>query len=122
MKRPKIPTLQPRIAALKAPARIATPSSDSRAVYSSRKWRERVRPAKLQRDPLCQRCRFLSLTVPALHVDHWQRISEGGDPWAEHNLVSLCAEHHADKAKLERAGEPLFETAPSASSAFGWLE
>lgn len=120
MTKRKLTTLKPRIGMLSA-ARLATPARDSRSVYESRKWRERVRPAKLQRDPLCQRCLFLRLTVAAAHVDHWQRISEGGEPWAETNLVSLCADHHAEKSTLERAGQPLFEIAPSASSGIGWL-
>lgn len=122
MSRVRIATLQPRVPALTVTQRgTSTPSTASRAVYESRRWREHVRPAKLCRDPLCQRCTLLGMVVAALHVDHWKRISEGGNAWADSNLVSLCATHHAEKSTAERAGQPLFEIAPSAAPLVSWL-
>lgn len=124
MSKPKIPTLQPRVQPMKATT-IATArlsgERERRSVYDSRRWRERVRPDKLRRDPICQRCRLLGLTVPATQVDHWTRFTHGGDAWDEANLVSLCDPHHDEKSKAERAGLPLFEIAPSNTASFGWL-
>lgn len=118
MTKHKLTTLKPRLPVLNTlrTSAIATPSTSSKQVYDSRRWRERVRPAKLKRDPLCQRCKHLGHHREASDVDHWQRISCGGDPWHESNLVSLCSPCHAEKSQLERAEQPLFQIAPSAPS------
>lgn len=94
-------------------------------VYGSRRWREHVRPQKLARDPYCQavavetgpdgwpvtkQCRYL-----AEHVDHWQPLSNGGDAWADGNLISLCHGHHSEKTAAEQNGKPVpFTVTPSA--------
>ena len=94
--------------------RIGTPVvSLSRKVYSSRKWRERVRPAKLRHDPLCQRCAFVGLTTPATEVDHQVQIAQGGDPWSDSNLTSLCRPCHIEKGEMDRQGMSPWPIAPS---------
>lgn len=95
------------------------------AIYSSRRWREEVRPAKLMRDPLCQA--LLTVTGPdgwpttapcgalAKHVDHWVPISKGGAEWDASNHVSLCHRCHSRKTIAEQHGKPCpFEHVPSA--------
>jgi 5-methylcytosine-specific restriction endonuclease McrA len=83
-------------------------------VYNSSRWRYTVQPAKLRRDPLCQRHLALSKVVVATQVDHWQPISKGGEIWLESNLVSLCAACHSEKTQAEQRGHgPPFDIAPS---------
>lgn len=98
-------------------------------IYNSRLWRDQVRPQKLARDPMCQalgeevsrdgwpvtrQCPLL-----AAHVDHWQPMSKGGDPWADSNLVSLCHGHHSAKTACEQRGQPVpFAIVPSAQRRF----
>jgi 5-methylcytosine-specific restriction endonuclease McrA len=41
------------------------------------------------------------------HVDHWVPLAQGGAPYDDANLVSLCHSHHSRKTALERAGKPL---------------
>lgn len=85
-----------------------------RTFYDSRLWRDRVRPAKRKRDPLCQRCKFLGLVVEVEHVDHWVPLADGGHPTDDANLVSLCQSHHSEKTMADRLGQPRFEIAASA--------
>jgi 5-methylcytosine-specific restriction endonuclease McrA len=120
----KLKTLQPRIGTLNTDIgtsrRLRAPDAAARqAVYSSRRWRERVRPAKLARDPLCQRCMYLGLTVRAEHVDHWQPLAQAGDAWSDTNLISLCHPCHSVKTACEKNGSPFPEVAPSAPRTAG---
>jgi 5-methylcytosine-specific restriction endonuclease McrA len=69
--------------------------------YDSAGW-QRVREAKLRRDPLCQACAVDSLAVEGAHVDHWIPLAEGGHPLADDNLVTLCVPHHSQKTMAER--------------------
>jgi len=41
------------------------------------------------------------------HVDHWVPLAQGGAPFDEDNLVSLCHSHHSRKTALEQAGKAL---------------
>ena len=112
----KLQTLKPSLPmldTLRAAPALPSECNDRRRVYESRRWRERVRPAKLRRDPLCQRCLFLGLTHKAEHIDHWTPIAQGGDPWSDDNLVSLCASDHSIKTACEQKGEAFPEVARS---------
>jgi len=63
--------------------------------YSTRRW-ERLRRAKLNRDPLCEYCPPGRVTA-ATQVDHKRAIEAGGDAWAWENLASSCAGCHSRK-------------------------
>lgn len=118
MTRPRLGKLLPRVRTVELRSVGTLPDGrniDARRVYESRRWRERVRPAKLARDPLCQACKHQGLVVEAAHVDHRMPIAQGGDKWSEDNLVSLCASCHSRKTMCERTGEPFPEIAPNTS-------
>ncbi len=65
---------------------------------NTRKWRY-TRRKKLFDDPICEwpeGCDRL-----AEHVHHRKKLSEGGDPFAFSNLMSLCASHHEELHRRE---------------------
>jgi 5-methylcytosine-specific restriction endonuclease McrA len=110
--RPKIQSLKPSLKSadlrrVKALGNGFTSgrSEDARRCYHSGRWVNRVRPDKLKRDPLCQACAAKGLVVEATEVDHWLAISQGGDPWADSNLVSLCKRCHSFKTRCEQTGD-----------------
>lgn len=84
-----------------------------RTVYSTRRWRDRVRPDKLRRDPMCQMCAVTGLVTVATEVDHRIAISLGGDAWDESNLCSLCLPCHSAKSMAERHDKPLPPIVPN---------
>lgn len=90
-----------------------------RRFYDSRLW-ERVRAAKLARDPLCQRCKALGRVTAAVHVDHRESMARGGHQTADENLASLCASCHSQKTQTELNGLPLPENAPNAPRGLGF--
>jgi len=92
---------------------VARQDSAARKLRMSRRWREKTRPQKLARDPLCQRCKFLGFVTTATDVDHWVRLADGGAEHDDDNLVALCVPHHEEKDALEQRGEELFAIAPS---------
>lgn len=69
----------------------------SLAVYRSARWRN-LRRQHLDQHPWCTtpHCH-----QPATDVDHITRIEDGGDPWDEDNLQSLCHPHHSEKTARE---------------------
>lgn len=73
---------------------------DMRLFYSSRRWRS-VRLYHLQRNPLCKNCHDVSIIKGADVVDHIQPIRQGGDPYNELNLQSLCKVCHDKKSRTE---------------------
>jgi 5-methylcytosine-specific restriction endonuclease McrA len=83
-------------------------------VYHSGRWVNHVRPAKAKRDPLCQWCAYEGIVKPMKHVDHWVPLAQGGAPYDDDNLVSLCHSHHSRKTALEQAGKPLPQIIKSA--------
>lgn len=114
----------PRLRTLKSPLQTLPPLAQTmkgkaeparlrRKVYESRRWREVVRPSKLSRDPVCQRCKLLGITAPAEEVDHRVPIAAGGDGFADGNLVSLCRPCHGVKTECDKRGEPGPEVAAS---------
>lgn len=70
--------------------------------YSTARW-QRLRKAKLARDPLCQYCPPGRLT-PATEVDHIVPIARGGDALDWDNLKSACRPCHSSKTALEDGG------------------
>ncbi len=68
--------------------------------YSTANW-QRLRAAKLSRDPMCEECVAEGRTGNATFatvVDHRHAISQGGAPFPElDGLASLCQSHHSRK-------------------------
>ena len=71
--------------------------------FSTRRGRK-LRQAKLNADPLCERCVREDRVRSADEVNHVKPISEGGDPWAWGNLESLCRDHHKRAHGARRCG------------------
>lgn len=70
-------------------------------VHHSPRWR-RLRARILQRDPTCRRIRDgRPCGAPSTEVDHVTPVSEGGDPWAEGNLMGVCEPCHKAKSAAE---------------------
>ena len=71
--------------------------------YNTARW-QRLRIAKLSREPLCEDCDAIGRLTPASHVDHVRPISDGGHPFpALDDLASLCLPCHS--AKTARGSE-----------------
>ena len=66
-------------------------------VYNLRAWRDRLRPAKLAANPLCEDCEGRGLLVPATDVDH---VDGDAGNWEWENLRALCHPCHARKTAL----------------------
>jgi 5-methylcytosine-specific restriction protein A len=106
----KLPSLQPRLAALGqriGPAANATaPGADQRrALYASTRWRH-ARRRFLARNPLCAHCDEQGRVTAAVVVDH--KDGHGGDWlsrfWDEAGWQSLCLDCHNEKSGHEYAG------------------
>ncbi len=72
-----------------------------RLIYNTPEWK-RIRKARLQMNPLCQRHEAMGLVVPAEHVDHIVEIEDGGDPYDFNNTQSLCEQCHKEKTGAEK--------------------
>jgi 5-methylcytosine-specific restriction protein A len=71
--------------------------------YTTSRW-QKLRAAKLARDPLCEDCLATGMVVAANTVDHRLAISQGGDPFPPlDDLSSKCAPCHS--RKTVRSGE-----------------
>ena len=69
----------------------------SRHRLNSARW-HRVRRVVLDRDSWrCVQCGRAGM----LQVDHVKPLSQGGEPWDEKNLQSLCKKCHWTKTGLE---------------------
>jgi hypothetical protein len=65
--------------------------------YNTRNW-QRLRLAKLARDPACYACGLRGCFVLAVAVDHVKAINAGGDPFPDFDgLMSLCERCHNEK-------------------------
>ena len=83
---------------------MSTPQ-ERREIYSSRRW-QKLRSAKLDENPLCERCQAAGFTVGAKMVHHIRPVREGGDPFPGlDGLLSLCwpchREQHSGGATLK---------------------
>lgn len=70
--------------------------------YTTRTWKEVVRPNHLAAYPLCGHCLALGKRAPATQVDHILPISKGGAPYDHDNLQSLCASCHSRKTSVDK--------------------
>lgn len=104
---PLAPSHRPTLTLARKHQPIESHDADRRQVYNSARWRYTVQPAKRKRDPLCQWCAYEGVLKPMKHVDHWRPLAQGGAPYDDANLVSLCHSHHSRKTALEQAGKPL---------------
>lgn len=86
--------------------------ADRKRLYDSKRWQE-TRAAKLRRDPLCQVCAALGVTMPAVIVDHWTPLAQQGAETADHNLVSMCSACHSRKTRCEQDETPFPAIVPS---------
>jgi len=68
--------------------------------YTNSPW-IKLRNAHRLREPLCRECRKNGELTPMNVVDHIKPISQGGDPWDEDNLQSLCSSCHNRKSAVE---------------------
>jgi hypothetical protein len=78
--------------------------------YNKRAWRDRVRPMKLRRDPICEfekdgkKC-----TDPAAQVHHkdgsWKQTGDWHLFIDNSNLMSLCHSHHSQITMEEQNKE-----------------
>ena len=67
------------------------------AKLNKRRWAA-VRRSILQRDGYrCTQCG----KAGRLEVDHIQAVHQGGDPWDERNLQTLCRADHIEKGRRE---------------------
>lgn len=74
-----------------------------RNFYGTSTWRK-LRAAHLALEPLCRACKAMGRLTPARHVDHIRAISDGGNPFPDHDgLQSLCTACHS--AKTARGAE-----------------
>jgi hypothetical protein len=87
------------------------------SLYSTLRWRA-ARAAALRRDGNhCAVGRwFGGACDPILHVHHLCPVSDGGDPYALDNLLTVCAAHHpmleAFRARVTRHAAPAVPRCP----------
>ena len=80
---------------------MSTPQ-ERREIYSSRRW-QKLRSAKLDENPLCERCQVQGFINGAVMVHHVVPIRNGGEPFPElDGLMSLCWPCH----QANHGGEP----------------
>ena len=65
--------------------------SDKKRFYDSRRWRDRIRPAQLRREPLCELNETCEHPTPAEHVHHIDGDTSNNHP---SNLQSVCRACH----------------------------
>ncbi|MGE5482253.1 MAG: HNH endonuclease [Bacteroidota bacterium] len=69
--------------------------------YDTR-W-DKVRRAKLARDPLCERCLQVGRVTPATMVHHLRSLRQGGEALEMANLLSVCRRCHDDLHSQKRS-------------------
>lgn len=69
--------------------------------YFRARWRK-VRALHLQQEPFCRECRKEGRLVEANIVDHIIPRDHGGSEYEDHNLQTICRNHHSRKSMLER--------------------
>lgn len=68
--------------------------------YDTRRWR-RLTVNHREKEPLCRECRNRGIVKAGTLVDHIIPMLDGGAPWDEDNLQTLCDRCH----QVKRAGE-----------------
>lgn len=86
------------------PPAPSTPSAEAyrerHRFYCRAAWTKRTRPAKLARDPLCERCLKHDVLTPAAHVHHIQDLADRPDLAHDlDNLEALCASCHSGETR-----------------------
>ena len=64
--------------------------------YDLRLWRDEIRPAQLERQPLCEHCLERGIRTAATDVDHVDGDNTNDEPG---NLQSLCHSCHSIKTE-----------------------
>jgi 5-methylcytosine-specific restriction protein A len=70
------------------------------SIYQSARWKA-LRKHHIQSSPLCVHCLKNDRTKAGWIVDHIVPINEGGEPFDESNLQSLCSSCHNIKSGKE---------------------
>lgn len=68
--------------------------------YQSTRWKA-VRKRHLNSEPLCRECKKNGKLVKASVVDHIVPVKQGGNPFDDNNLQSLCWSCHSTKSAKE---------------------
>jgi len=73
----------------------------SKFPYNTSRW-QKLRRAKLMRDPLCSHCQALGRVVIGKIVDHVKAIRNGGNPYPPlDGLQTLCQNCHNRKTQSD---------------------
>lgn len=75
-------------------------AKDRHRFYDTAAWRK-LRDSYIRRYPLCAECLRHGKIIPAKIVDHIVPVANGGDPFNEDNLQSLCQHCHEVKSNEE---------------------
>ncbi len=78
-------------------------ANDNSKFYNSTKWRKKSKEYRAK-NPLCVHCKENGIVREAQVTDHIIRIVDGGDPFDEDNLQSLCHKCHNSKSSYEGKG------------------
>ena len=68
--------------------------------YNNRRWKAH-RLYYIQRNPLCEECQRVGRTTAGVVVDHITPMRQGGDPYNEKNLQTMCSKCHDKKSRKE---------------------
>ncbi len=78
-------------------------NADNQKFYNSPRWRKTAKAHK-NLNPFCVKCEFDGIVSAVEYTDHIARIGDGGDPYNDSNLQSLCKFHHNQKSGREAHG------------------
>lgn len=92
--KPKVPTLGTKLPSVVPGSWRAEKIAGRGRFYDLRIWRDRLRPQKLRRDPLCEAHLKRGHAVAATEVDHDDGDTANNAP---ENLVSMCHNCHSEK-------------------------
>lgn len=76
---------------------------DNSEFYNSPRWRK-VSKLNKNKNPECVKCRDKGIVTAVRFTDHIVRIEDGGAPYSDDNLQSLCEFHHNSKSGKEAHG------------------
>ena len=77
--------------------------ADNSSFYNSTKWRKKAKQHK-ELNPFCVKCAQDDKVTAVEFTDHIVRIEDGGNPFDDNNLQSLCSFHHNQKSGKEAHG------------------